>query len=271
MLKNLLVFDIETVPDTDACYGLTGKVSDDVNELREAMIQYHLEITDGKNQFLRQPFWKIVAISCLEASIETGGNKEIYTFKRLYSNRDDNEANIVRGFFEYFAKLKPRLVSFNGRTFDLPVLKYRAMKYGVDIPFLYKSGDKWNNYNHRYSTDWHCDLIDVLSDYGTSARIKMHEVCAILGFPGKFGTDGSKVQDMFDAGKIKDIKNYCETDVINTYLLYLRTMHLHGTIDKKCYNTCIDDMQSYLENENSQHLKDFLQSWQECSKNAIHL
>ena len=90
------------------------------------------------------------------------------------------------------------------------------MVHGVSVSWLYGAGDKWNSYQSRYSTDWHCDLLDVLSDYGASARVSLHEVSAVLGLPGKFGISGSQVAGPVDEGRIEDIRHYCETDVLMT-------------------------------------------------------
>ena len=178
--RNLFVFDIETIPDTDAVPNLTGFTDPDVHARREELERYHLEITDGRNSFPRQPFHKVVAISFLEAEIETSGHQEHYFLKELRSGGEAgfDEAQLLQGFFQYFERLKPRLVSFNGRGFDLPVLKYRAMVHGIQSPWLHQAGDKWNSYSSRYSMDWHCDLMEQLSDYGASARVKLAEVCA---------------------------------------------------------------------------------------------
>ena len=78
---------------------------------------------------------------------------------------DYTERQLVEGFFQYFERLKPRLVTYNGRSFDLPVLRYRAMLHGVSAPWLYQSGGRYNSYLYWYDTKWHCDLMDVLSDF----------------------------------------------------------------------------------------------------------
>jgi predicted PolB exonuclease-like 3'-5' exonuclease len=266
-LSSLFIFDIETIPDTDAAPHLTGIDSDDVEARRQALTDYHLEITDGKNSFLRQPFHKVVAISFLEADIATQGTQESYTLTELRSGGKEgsDEAELIKGFFQYLEKRKPRLVSFNGRTFDLPVLKYRAMHHGVQAGWLYHSGDKWNNYMQRYSLNWHCDLLEALSDFGASARIRLNEVCSILGFPGKFGPDGSKVQEMYDAGNIAGIRHYCETDVLNTYLVYLRFMHHQGTLSTAAYNGAVEDLLAFIEGEKEgrSYLGDFYAAWEE--------
>lgn len=269
MLHNkIFVFDIETIPDTDAVKNLTGFESTDVNELRQEIERYHLEITDGKNPFPRQPLWKVVAISFLEATIHREDGEEYYEFKRLMSNQSDDEAEIVRGFFNYFDKSKPRLVSYNGRGFDLPVLKYRAMAHGVQAKVLHGAGDKWNSYTSRYSPDWHCDLLEVLSDYGASAKCKMNEVCAIVGLPGKFGVDGSQVSVMHDKGELDGIRHYCEADVLNTYLLYIRYQHHIGALSTPSYNNAVEDILNFIdaEGEKRPYLIDFAKAWKEACK-----
>src|SRR3989338_549239 len=234
--QSLFVFDIETIPDTKTAKTLLDIDSNDIASLRQALTDYHLKITDCRNSFLRQPFHQIVAISFLEADIVRDyDGKENYKITDIRSGGEiaSDEKDLVKGFFAHLKKKTPRLVSFNGKNFDLPVLKYRAMKYEIDAPWLYKMGDKWNNYNQKYSLDWHCDLADAFSDFGASARIKMNEVCACVNLPGKTGVDGSMVADFFDQGKIAEIRNYCETDVANTFLLYLTYQHHTGTISSQ--------------------------------------
>ncbi|CCQ72216.1 3'-5' exonuclease [Magnetospira sp. QH-2] len=263
--RRLLVFDIETVPDTDAVPGLTGFDDPDLAARREELTRYHLEITDGRNAFPRQPFHRVVAISFLRAEIERDGAHENFYLQEIRSGGDpgSSEAELVAGFFQFLERQKPRLVSFNGRGFDLPVLKYRAMVHNVSAPFLYQSGDKWNSYTSRYSDDWHCDLMEVMSDYGASARVKLNEVCAVLGFPGKLGMDGSKVAETFDSGDIQGIRDYCETDVLNTYLVYLRHMLHRGWLTQDAHERAVADVLSYLQAEGQErpHLGEFLEAW----------
>jgi predicted PolB exonuclease-like 3'-5' exonuclease len=263
--QTLFVFDIETVPDTDAVPNLTGMEDPDVAARRSELERYHLEITGGRNAFPRQPFHKVVAISFLEAEIERDGAGETYHLRELRSGGEAgyDEEKLVRGFFQHFERLKPRLVSFNGRGFDLPVLKYRAMVHGIPATFLHTAGDKWNNYGQRYSPDWHCDLIEVLSDFGASARCKLNEICSVMGFPGKFGLDGAQVAPLFDEGRIKDIRDYCETDVLNTYLVYLRWRLHNGGTSLEGYNRAVADVIALIEAERDArpHLGEFLEAW----------
>jgi predicted PolB exonuclease-like 3'-5' exonuclease len=270
MAKNLFVFDIETIADTSSASNLlsldTASLSN--QDIAKELEKYHLEITDGKNAFLRQPFHKVVCISYLYAKIEVIGGYEKYSFAHLGSAgsveyTENSEKDLVEKFFAMIDKYKPKLVSFNGKTFDFPVLKYRAMKYGIPSDYAYSGEGTYNgvNYSSRYNLKDHCDLIDALSDFGASARIKLNEVCSIFGFPGKFGLDGSLVSEYFYQGKLKEIRDYCETDVLNTYLVYLRyALHTNKT-SVEFYNEAILELISFLKASNYQIYMDFLNAW----------
>jgi predicted PolB exonuclease-like 3'-5' exonuclease len=266
--QTLFVFDIETIPDVAVLKNLTGSDEENEFKLRLELEQYHLSVTDGKNSFPRQLFHKVVAISFLEAEIHKDADGERYVLKELRSGGKDGatEKELLEGLFKYLARNRARLVSFNGRAFDLPVLRYRAMVHGLQAKWLYSSGDKWNSYMSRYSLDWHCDLLEALSDFGASARIKLDEVCAVLGFPGKFGVDGGKVGEMYSEGRTKEIRDYCETDVLNTYLVYLRHMHHRGEITTVCYNESIEAVLVMIDSQKDvrAHLGRFLDAWDEA-------
>lgn len=273
MLDQLFVFDIETIPDSDAVPNLTGLEDTDLAARREALDDYHLKVTDGRNAFPRQCFHRVVAISFLRATILRDGDYETYQIEEIRSggNENSDEEELIRGFFQYCGKHLPRLVSFNGRGFDLPVLKYRAMKYGISGEWLHKTGDKWNNYSQRYSKGWHCDLLEQLSDYGASARLRLNEVCASFDLPGKTGVDGGDVMGMFDEGKIREIRDYCETDVINTFLVYLRYALHTGISDLDGYNHARNLLQNELEerSEDNQAYSEFLQAWEHASNGSF--
>jgi predicted PolB exonuclease-like 3'-5' exonuclease len=271
--QNLFVFDIETVPDLRAARNLLDLPEGTNEELRQGLVQYHLKITDQKNSFLRQPFHQVIAISFLHAEITRDINgQEFYHIIDVRSGGDlsASEADLVKGFFSHLKKNPSRLISFNGKNFDLPVLKYAAMKHEVEAAWLHKSGDKWNNYNQRYSLDWHCDLAEAFSDFGSSAKVKMNELCAAFNLPGKIGVDGSMVMDFFDQGRLREIRDYCETDVLNTYLLYLIYQHHNGSISRDSFVKCKKDLADFLTNnfETKPHFADFLAEWEKCQGNS---
>lgn len=275
--QNLFVFDIETVPDTDAVPNLMGlDASASVEERRAALEQYHLDATGGKNAFPRQPFHRVVAVSFLAAEIEYDGRHENYYLKELRSGGDENspERDLVGGFFQFVDKKHPRLVSYNGRGFDLPVLRHRAMVHGVSAAAFHDTSNKWENYTSRYAQDEHCDLQEALTDFGAASRgLKLNEVCAVLGFPGKFGVDGAQVAPMFDEGRVGEIRDYCETDVLNTYLVYLRYQLTRARLTKDGYNRAVADVVALIEAEREArpHLGAFLDSWGASADNQFLL
>lgn len=275
--QSLFVFDIETVPDTDAVPNLVGHdVGADVEARRQALEQYHLDVTGGQNAFPRQPFHKVVAVSFLSAEIERDGRYETYYLKELRSGgtADSPERDLVGGFYQFIDRKRPRLVSYNGRGFDLPVLRHRAMVNGVTAGVFHDTTNKWDNYTSRYAQDWHCDLQEALTDFGAASRaLKLNEVCAVLNFPGKFGVDGSQVAPMYDAGRTQEIRDYCETDVLNTYLVYLRYQLTRGQMTKDGYNRAVADVISLIEAEQNErpHLGQFLEAWGEAAGNTFLL
>jgi predicted PolB exonuclease-like 3'-5' exonuclease len=269
--KRIMVFDIETIPDVSVLKTLTGSDSSDLTVMRGEMEKYHRDISKG-NPFLRQPFHRVVSISMLLATIVERKGHEYYRLLEIGSlpSLENSEEDLVKKFFNYLTAKVPRLVSYNGKTFDLPVLKYRAMKYAIPAEKLFKSGDRWSNYSYKYSLDWHCDLEEAFSDFGSSARCKMLEICSILGIPGKMdGMDGSRVAEVFDAGKFKEINDYCEMDVLSTYLLYLNYALLVGQIDSEGFMSMNIDLRDYLRGKNLDHLNRFLEEWEKVDSRGL--
>lgn len=270
--RSLVVFDIETVPDTDLCSSLIGEdVSSETEEKkRQLMAQYHLDITDGANDFLRQPFHKIVTLSIIFANIATTPeNHEEFSGIQILSLSKPSltEKEIVSRFFSSIEKNSSRLVSFNGRIFDVPVLKYRAMINGIQSGYFYEN----DKYSYRYSHEWHCDLIELFSDFGASAKVKLSELCATFKLPGKMGVDGSQVSQLYDNGKYNEIRDYCEIDALNTYLLYIRALHHRGRITTKSYNDCIDSLVLYFNKKGSAHFLKFYEEWSKMNNGIIHI
>ena len=265
MQREIFVYDIETVPDADATRRLLNAPELDDFEARDALSEYFLSKTDGKNDFPRQPFHQVVAISYVHLMREAGEDGSEVIVKRIATGgkADSSEAEMLAGFFNIIESRAPQLVSFNGRGFDMPVLKYRAMVHGLSCPRWFSEGDKWNNYESRYSTNYHLDLLEVLSDFGASARCSMHEVASAFGIPGKLDTAGDDVRGMFEGGEIDAIRNYCETDVCTTLLLFLRWQLFTGALSQGAYARSVLGLRHYLESESGErpHFGEFLAAW----------
>lgn len=258
--NKIFVFDIETVPDIESARKVLN-LKDDVNddEVHEKIAAYHDPSKPKDNVFLKAVFHKIAAISFAEIDIEKTPEGEFYNLLDLRTGgtEESSEEEMIRACFKYLDKNTPRIVTFNGRAFDIPVLKLRAMKYGISSS-IYKAGDKWNSYMSRYSSDWHCDLHEVLTDYYAAGRMRLDEACKVFGYPGKVEVDGSSVYDLYKQGKIKEIRDYCETDVLNTYLVYLSYALHYSKISKGSFDKAIDQVHDFLaKNQDKKHFKLF--------------
>lgn len=258
---NVLVFDIETIPDVE-----TGrKIYDlgDADKLSDAdaarvMFSKRREQT-GESEFLRLHFHRICAISVL---LRQGDSVKVWSIGELESD----EADIIKRFYDGIEKYTPTLVSWNGGGFDLPVLHYRALKHGVAAPRYWDTGNddssfKWNNYLSRFHSR-HTDLMDVLAGYQVRANAPLDEIAVMLGFPGKMGVSGADVWDEFQAGNLQGIRNYCETDVLNTYLIYLRFELIRGNLTKEAWDKEQEILRKNLQDEDKEHLNEFLQAWE---------
>ena len=218
---------------------------------------YHIKNSISGSSFIKPPFHKVVAISYIDAAIYIDiDQKEEYRILNIKSGGDiaHFEAELIRGFLNYLRAINARLVTFNGRKFDLPVIKYRAMKYNITGEWLYIKGDRWNNYMHRYSLDWHCDLLEVFTDFGASTKVKMSEVAGIYKIPCKLDTDGSKTDSLYDQNQITAIRDYCEQDVVCTYLLYLKYAKYIGKVTNIGYMKSLEDLKKFICIQNKKHL-----------------
>lgn len=255
---NVLVFDIETVPDIESgrrLYDLSG-LSD--KEVAEVMFSRRRQETDGTSDFLRLHLHRVVAISVL---LSTRDKLNVWSLGSLESG----ETDLLQRFYEGIEKYTPRLVSWNGRCFDLPVMHYRALLHGVAAPRYWETGNndqqfKWNNYLSRYH-DRHTDLMDVLAGFEYRAVAPLDQIATLLGLPGKMGMSGDKVWDAFQAGDLAGIRNYCETDVLNTYLVYLRFELIRGNLTAEIFEQQCNRVRTMLKDEGKPHLLEFLHAW----------
>ena len=259
MIGNVLAFDIETVPDAELgrkIYGLTDDIPDE--DVVRAMEQLRMQKTGGH---LFQPLYlqKVVCISLVYRT-------ESALLTKSLESLEAEESAIIRSFFEGIAHAAPRLVTWNGNGFDLAVLNYRAMYHGICAPRFWETGEnerefRYNNYISRYH-ERHLDLMDVLSRYNPRASAGLDDFATMLGFPGKpEGMSGSEVWPAYRDGRLAEIRAYCETDALNTYLVYLRFEHLRGNLLREEYVRLCDQLQSYLEEEEKAHFRDFLEWW----------
>jgi len=258
-LTPTLVFDIETVPDIAGLrtlHGLDERVSD--WEVAEMAFQQRRQATGS--DFLQHHLQRVVAISCV---LREGDNFKVWSL----GEPDEDEGSLIQRFFDGIDKYTPQLVSWNGGGFDLPVLHYRGLIHGVQCARYWEMGEddrefKWNNYISRYHMR-HLDLMDLLAMYTGRANAPLDDMAKLIGFPGKLGMDGSRVWEAYQQGQLAQIRNYCETDVANTYLVYARFQMMRGVLSPDAYRQECELVRGELAGLNLPHWQGFLAAWPE--------
>lgn len=229
MKETVIVWDLETAPDLAAA----GRVLN-LSEAPDQDIRNSLG-----DAFPKLPLHRIVCIGALIAEFDNS----MWHVRALGAphNRVRSEAELIAGFVEKIGDLRPRLVSFNGSSFDLPVLRYRAMLNQVPAPGL-----ATRPYFNRYTEDA-LDLCDALSSFDGRLKVKLSELCKILGLHGKpNGIDGSQIEKMVADGQVSEIAAYCECDVISTYEIWLRYGLFRGTLSLEGFKASNAALHSFV-------------------------
>jgi predicted PolB exonuclease-like 3'-5' exonuclease len=253
---NCFAFDIETIPDVE--FGRRMWHLEDLSDEDVATAMSFMQQQKTGSDFLPLHQHKVVAIS---VALRTGDSFKVWSL----GDAGSDEADLVRRFYGGIDRYLPDLVSWNGSGFDLPVLHYRALKNNIQAPRYWETGDgdrsfRYNNYLNRYH--WrHIDLMEVLSAFQGRGRASLDQAAVLLGFPGKLGMSGDKVWPSWLDGGIDDIRNYCETDVLNTYLIYLRFEFMRGNLDAKDMEREYQLVRTTLAAMDLPHLNDFAAAW----------
>jgi 3'-5' exonuclease len=255
---NILVFDIETVPDTE----LGRRLFDlrDLSDEHVAQIMVTKRRQETGSEFLSHEQQRIVAISVVMRSRES---------LKVWSLGDEasSEKHLIERFFDGLEKFTPDLVSWNGTGFDLPVLHYRSLLHSVQAARYWELGDsdqsfRYSNYLSRFH--WrHMDLMDILSGFQGRGRASLQDIASLLGFPGKLGMHGADVWPAYLQGGLRRIRDYCETDVLNTYLIYLRFQLVRGHLSAEQHVHELARVRKFLAEAGAGHFKEFAAAWPE--------
>jgi predicted PolB exonuclease-like 3'-5' exonuclease len=255
-ISNVFAFDIETVPDVEfgrRLHGLEG--------LTDKQVGYVMQTRQREqtgSEFLSLEQHRVVAIA---VALRTRDGFKAWSL----GEPDSPEADLVRRFFDGIERHSPTLVSWNGSGFDLPVLHYRALRHSLQAHRYWEMGDedqafRWNNYISRFH--WrHVDLMDVLSGFQGRGRVGLDKIAQLLGLPGKLGMTGEGVWNAHLEGRIEAIRHYCEIDVINTYLVYLRFELMRGRLTHEEHERECRLVRAWLGDASHAHLADFLAAW----------
>jgi predicted PolB exonuclease-like 3'-5' exonuclease len=239
----ICIFDVETIPDVELIkksFDITASSDYDIS-----LEAFKIQEEKSGSSFLPITYHKSVAISAVICD-------EYGQFEKVNTIEGDTEEELLRKFLSFIDKKSPKLVSFNGRGFDLPMLMLRAMKYNISCHGFFDNSSpsqnktKWDNYRYRFNERFHIDLMDSISEFGAVRGLNLDTICAMVGLPGKYDVHGDQVVDLYYNNEITQIKEYCESDVLNTYWLYIKYEVLKGNILINDYMRILQGFQERL-------------------------
>lgn len=201
----ICVFDIETVPDVEL---LRRKCGYEGGDLEVCLQAFEEQKEKNGSEFLPIAFHKIISIASVICD-EFGRFERVGVFGRKQGINDSNIEEMTLGdFLRWFNRTQPKLVSFNGRGFDLPTMMLRAMKYNIESLAYFEQDNpqfnknKWENYRQRYSERFHTDLLDSLGHFGSVRGLRLDDVASLCGLPGKYDVSGDEVYRLYYAGNL---------------------------------------------------------------------
>jgi len=241
-----LIFDIEAVADGDLVSRI--RYPKDGLSAADAVARYRAElIAETGRDVLPTTF--MLPISVAVAKVDAQYRLQDVVTLDAPQYRPPVIARLFWQGWNHYGR--PTLVSFNGRGYDLPVLELAAFRYGYSVPAWFNvEARSFEQARNRYNADAHLDLYDLLSNFG-AARLTggLNLLANLIGKPGKTDVDGSQVQDLYDAGRVDLINDYCRCDVLDTYFVFLRTRLLLGKMTLDAEQTQVQATKRWLEEQ----------------------
>ncbi len=263
---NVVVFDVEWVPDPVSgrrIYKLPDTASDE--EVLEVMWREGGATPEDPRPYLKTVMCRIVSVSAVvRKKVRDGITLQLISLPRLHEGAQP-EGEIIRQFLEAVGSKGAQLVGFNSWNADLPILYQRALANRITVPtFCHRPDKPWEgaDYFARFS-DYNIDLKNELGGFG-KAGPSLHELASSLGIPGKLGTDGSDVINLWRSGEIRKIFEYNQFDALSTYLVWLRSAYFSGRLTEHAFVHEEQLLERLLHQEiegGAAHLGEFLDAW----------
>jgi len=255
-----LIFDIETVGDGDLIQRV--RYPDLKLSPKEAIQRYQAELIEQTGRDVLPPTFTLpvsVAIAKVTADFQLAD-------LTVLDAPEFRPAEITRRFWQGWNHYnRPRFVTFNGRSYDLPVMELAAFRYGISLPGWFNVESRsFEQARNRYNIDCHIDLCDLFSNFG-AVRLNggLNLMSNLIDKPGKSGVDGSQVQQMYFDGQLDEINDYCRCDVLDTYFVFLRSRVLLGQLTTEDEQELVQMTRSMLEDEADDHpaYRHYVQCW----------
>lgn len=244
----ICVFDIESIPDIELLRDIYHYEGDSMEVCKQA---FAAQKEKSGSEFLPLSFHRIISIASVIAD-DFGNFVKVGHFAKN-TPLEQREEVLLQEFSSFLNKQNPRLISFNGRGYDMPLIGIRALKYNVNLFGYYESDNaecgktKWENYRQRYSERFHLDLYDVLGNYGAARTLSLDSLCKMAGIMGKFEVSGEQVHELiFMENNLAKVDFYCQSDVLNTYWLFLKFELTKGMLELGDYLTNLAKMRDSI-------------------------
>lgn len=224
--RRFVTLDLETVPDAALVSAVDGQPSRPYAEQVRRLVDERRARSGGRSDFLPLPYHRPVAACTLEAEEENGAIRVVDATSWTDRAGGADEAGFLRRTWQRLAG--KTLVSFHGRGFDLPVLELRSLKLGIPAP-------RWFQGAREDGSDGHLDLLNLLSNGRAAPAAPLDLYAKLVGLPGKEEVAGRDVQALYAGAALDTIAAYCMTDVVQTWLLFLRYRLVEGTLTPEGY------------------------------------
>jgi predicted PolB exonuclease-like 3'-5' exonuclease len=223
------IFDVESIADGALIANV--KYPEDQLSADEAVRRYRDELldeSDGKRDFIPYTFQVPIAVVIAKVAHDFS-LLDVVSLDEPQFRAHVMTHQFWKGWEVY---QHPTWVTFNGRSFDMPLMELAAYRFGCSLGNWFAPKTKsFDQPRNRYNTKSHLDLLDVLTNSG-ACRFHggLNLAAELIGKPGKMCVEGYMVQDMYDAGDLQGISDYCRCDVLDTYFVFLRCAVLRGEL-----------------------------------------
>ena len=222
-VRRYVALDLETVPDEDLVSAMDAEPARPYADKLGRLLAARRAQSGGRSDFLPIPYHRPVVACSLEA-VERDGALVVADVG-CWTDRRADEGVFLESTWKRLQG--GTLVTFHGRGFDLPVLELRSLKLGLSAPTWFSGARQGTPQDHH-------DVFELLSS-GGAASAPLDLYAKLVGLPGKENVAGKDVSALYAQGSLDRIAGYCMSDVVQTWLLYLRYRLLEGTLSPGGY------------------------------------
>ena len=233
--RGFVALDLETVPDASLVSAVDGEPGRPYAEQVRRLVDERRARSGGRSDFLPLPYHRPIAACTLEAE-EVDGTVRVVDASCWTDRSDDETAFLARTWQRLAGRT---LVTFHGRGFDLPVLELRSLKMGIPAP-------RWFREAREEGSQGHLDLLDLLSNGRAAPAATLDLYAKLVGLPGKEEVAGRDVQALYASAALDTVAAYCMTDVVQTWLLFLRYRLVEGTLTPEGYEASARSLREEL-------------------------